>query len=765
MCSLGISKSYVMKKLLLSFVLAFFSISSFASHIHGGQIYWEALGNDQYIIHLELFGDSSAVVLPTNPSVQVGSSMNVTLTQSNRKLLFCSGSPNNWFLYHYESQLVTIQVSASTNVDFIFYTCCLPTTANITGQPALYIKSTMYASGYNKSSSYYDLESFFVSDYTLPVLSTNTGIDSSHVDIVPAPISATATATYSTGYTYDKPYSSGDVFTGSHFILGSGTGTNRYLFAFKQQNFGLSGALTSEVGCVVDRMVNNPTNLSSATNSSPSLMASQGASWTTSDSLQYSTSASPGDTVSLRVMSSDMDFLPNFSPQTITAELGQSSSTNASLIPVSPQAGLASTVNNTVDFRWVVPANAAGQYSFNVRMRDDHCPTNGMRAIQLRVNVNNPNVVVSNVVICQGASILLNAPISGTTYEWSPNIGLSATNTATVTATPSSTVAYTVKVDGNVAGVYTVSPTQQITPIASQPQPNQIQLDNPGDFTQHAFLYYYVPFAIDDTLVTINQSGIYHIAARNGFCYDISQGISVLPDTANGVYLISSPLNDPNNTVLDDQSSYEMDITVGAADAALKIYEVIIPGAELSQKMGGVSLKLTDYTGAVTTVPGVDAGVGIKFNFPVGVFMIPNGGSLELVVDSGAVEIPMVPNITYPYHPNTTGMYLEVTNVTGMANGQPITDMVPFVFRGSMKVSIEEVHQNSLNVYPQPADEYIIVEGALQADYSVIDMNGRVLLQGQMAEERIDISELNTGVYILTVQNEKGIYTSRISVR
>lgn len=756
-----------MKRLLLSLALFGFSLTSFASHVFGGQVYWEALGNNQYILHLELMGDSLGAAMPSTNSIIVNgggiNNMSVAVPYVSHDIMLCSGSTNNWTLHKYASQPVTLQ-NLTGPVTFTWTSCCLPTTVNVSGSPAIYLTSTMYPSGFNLSSSRFDLESFSIADYRLPVFSTTYNVDSTHVEMITAQTSSTASATYNTGYTFDKPFSSADNFDGSFFQMGSSTTQGNYLFAFKQQNFGLGGTMNSDVRFTMARPL--PHNQPGVNNDRPYMGVTNSALWSTADTLRFTITASPGDTVSLRVLAQDNDFLPNFTPQSITASLSQAPGVGATITPVSPQSSFVSAMTNTVDFEWVVPSTASGQNTFYVKMRDNNCPVNGLSGLRLDVNVNNPNVPVSNYVICQGASALLVAPTSGTTYEWSPAIGLSATNTAAVTATPSSTTTYTVKVDGAVAGVFTVSPTQQITPIASQPQTNQIELDNPGDFTQHAFLYYYVPFAIDDTIVTVNQSGIYHIAGRNGFCYSVSAGVSVLPDTANGVYLISSPLNDPNNTVFDNQSTYAMDIIVGAADAGLKVYEILIPGAELSQKMGSLSLKTTDMYGNVSTVVGQDVGVGIKFAYPVGLFLGPNQSKLELIVDSGSVEIPMVEDVSLPYYPSNSSTYVEVSGISGSSNGQAITDdMIPFVFRGSLKVGVEEYHQNALTIYPQPADDFITVEGELEADYTIVDLNGRVLSQGHMMEGRIDVSELNTGVYVLQLQKDSNVYTSRIAVR
>jgi len=54
------------------------------------------------------------------------------------------------------------------------------------------------------------------------------------------------------------------------------------------------------------------------------------------------------------------------------------------------------------------------------------------------------NITPSSPSICNGKSVTLRVPVSGTNYKWSPSTDLSATTGDTVTATPSTTTTYTI---------------------------------------------------------------------------------------------------------------------------------------------------------------------------------------------------------------------------------------------------------------------------------------------------------------------------------
>lgn len=62
----------------------------------------------------------------------------------------------------------------------------------------------------------------------------------------------------------------------------------------------------------------------------------------------------------------------------------------------------------------------------------------------------------------------------------------------------------------------------------------------------------------------------------------------------------------------------------------------------------------------------------------------------------------------------------------------------------------------SMSIYPQPATDLLYVEGMSNQDYQIHDMHGRLVMQGK-ASDRIDVSSLLAGAYILSVRNDSGI--------
>ncbi|NVK28141.1 MAG: T9SS type A sorting domain-containing protein [Flavobacteriia bacterium] len=754
-----------MKKFLLSLVVALVSLSSYGTHIKGGQIYWDALGNNQYDIYVELIRDPTGVAMPANATLDVGGTSVSAAMQTFNKYPAGCGVTDGYEVYIYKATNVTMNVTAGSNVKVAYDECCRPITDNVSGSGNLYLESTLHFAGANMSSPRFDFYNHYDEGSKrlfLPVINTN-GLATS-VSLAEPLVSASTSVTYNTGFSFTNPTSSNDLLLGNTFYVGAST-QGAYLTAFDCIATDMNGQATSTVQADI-RIVT--TIAPGASNNPPSISLTNTSGWTTQDSVLYSKNVMAGDSVMFRIQAFDNDFLPNFIPQTITASLrgGASLPGSYSLSPVAPQSGLSNSLTNITDFLWVVPQGISpGTYSFAVYETDDNCPRNGVNSLQFEVTV--ASVDVDTFGICTGGAVSMQAPTSGSTYAWAPATGLSSTSTAVTVASPSATTTYTCHVDGNLVAEYTVEVNAPIKPIGSQPQPNQIELTNVSSFDNHAFLYGYVPFSFNSTIVTISNSGVYHIVGQKGGCFTISDSIVVASDSASGVYLINNPLSGDDFTVFDNQSIYSMDITIGGIDATLAVEEIVIPGATLSGKTGGVRLIVADGVGNTQTVNGVQAGdEAVSFDLPSVAYLIQASANpkLTLVIDSGALELPLLEAQSLPYSINNLATVTSSTTSRGAMSTSG--DIVPFIFKGTFEVGLDENVLESVLIYPQPAEDFIQIDGVEgQLDYKIIDMNGRVLMQGTTESNRIDVSAIRTGMYILSLSNEDAQRNVNVVIR
>jgi hypothetical protein len=67
-------------------------------------------------------------------------------------------------------------------------------------------------------------------------------------------------------------------------------------------------------------------------------------------------------------------------------------------------------------------------------------------------------------------------------------------------------------------------------------------------------------------------------------------------------------------------------------------------------------------------------------------------------------------------------------------------------------VGIKDEILENLKVYPNPADDFLNVELPSNFDkvsYRILDVNGKLVKQGNLRSKRIEISNLTTGSYLL----------------
>lgn len=118
------------------------------------------------------------------------------------------------------------------------------------------------------------------------------------------------------------------------------------------------------------------------------------------------------------------------------------------------------------------------------------------------------------------------------------------------------------------------------------------------------------------------------------------------------------------------------------------------------------------------------------------------------------------PVITY----NQVGNYNVTLKVTNMVGNNTITkeDYIE-VQEG---VSVKEVDQQSISIYPNPLSGHLInIESpAVLKSYTISDLSGRTILKGNIEAEKatINLKDLSNGLYLLKVATIKGYLTQKI---
>jgi len=88
------------------------------------------------------------------------------------------------------------------------------------------------------------------------------------------------------------------------------------------------------------------------------------------------------------------------------------------------------------------------------------------------------------------------------------------------------------------------------------------------------------------------------------------------------------------------------------------------------------------------------------------------------------------------------------------------------LFQIDVTVGINDVEAFEFNIYPNPAHSFITVTNSENATIKILDISGKMMIskESQSVSERIDVSELNTGVYFISVTNNEGTVCKRLVI-
>lgn len=122
-------------------------------------------------------------------------------------------------------------------------------------------------------------------------------------------------------------------------------------------------------------------------------------------------------------------------------------------------------------------------------------------------------------------------------------------------------------------------------------------------------------------------------------------------------------------------------------------------------------------------------------------------------------------------NPNLTTVY-NTSALTGGALTLLTTNLgqlgIEAVYSGNCSLGTESFSNYSFTVYPNPARDLVIIEGSNGSNimsYKIADLNGRVVKSNETinsTEAQINISDLQSGVYMMTINSDNGSAVKKI---
>lgn len=119
-------------------------------------------------------------------------------------------------------------------------------------------------------------------------------------------------------------------------------------------------------------------------------------------------------------------------------------------------------------------------------------------------------------------------------------------------------------------------------------------------------------------------------------------------------------------------------------------------------------------------------------------------------------------NVNGSFTPTTTGTYYLAFKSTSPANR---TVLMLFELGISENLSVGDNDLNKISLYPNPTSDVFSIETSnnqIISNVSITDINGRVVKTFGANQTSYDISDLNTGMYLVEIKSENGVETKKL---
>ncbi|MCB9188075.1 MAG: gliding motility-associated C-terminal domain-containing protein [Flavobacteriales bacterium] len=465
-----------MKKILS--ILTFFSfiVSTYASHVPGGNITYECLGNNQYLLTLTLFEDcGTAFESGSNQSVSIANDCGYTslTTVSLTNTIFqqevsqlcssqlpqseCSGGTMPGVYMHQWQGVVTLPGNCDSWV-FSYSSCCRNTSTNASSSSANYYWESVLNSTTAPCNN-----SPVITGQPIPYNCVNQPVNYSmgvyepdgntlSYSLIPAMTSSTGSITYLTGYTGASPIPgiSVDPITGE--ITFTPTTIGNYIVAVLIEEYDANGNL---VGSVIQDFQFEVISCAGNNNPVPPVAGVSNVSGTGFSTGPNDVQLCEGDNICFDVVFTDAASDSIYLTSTLQNVFPGGTFTQTSWI--------GGTATATICF--TVPGGANPFSVITINASDNACPVVGVSSMSVGVTVVSSTTAGADETICLGSPVQLQAS-GGSNFQWSLVSGdpitpanFSCTNCPDPIANPSVTSVY--EVTSNLSGGCTN--TDQIT--------------------------------------------------------------------------------------------------------------------------------------------------------------------------------------------------------------------------------------------------------------------------------------------------------------
>ena len=129
-----------------------------------------------------------------------------------------------------------------------------------------------------------------------------------------------------------------------------------------------------------------------------------------------------------------------------------------------------------------------------------------------------------------------------------------------------------------------------------------------------------------------------------------------------------------------------------------------------------------------------------------------NGDSLKVTIDGGNVYINDA----------------MVTAADIMADNGVVHVIDKVLIPDQTTTSVTNLNESEIKLYPNPATDYINIDlPSVSGNISIVNITGKTILIKDIRSsvERIDLSDLNSGIYLVRIQDGPAVLTKKLIIR
>lgn len=154
---------------------------------------------------------------------------------------------------------------------------------------------------------------------------------------------------------------------------------------------------------------------------------------------------------------------------------------------------------------------------------------------------------------------------------------------------------------------------------------------------------------------------------------------------------------------------------------------------------------------------------GIHYNFTSLVHKFTPGTNVYDGSSRKKYKINLTPD---PNFWGTREFKIVLTNFIGVTLNDVIrqqTELRCIIDYDGSSIGLPKLTVEQYTLYPIPATDKLFIDGVDSKEYKIYDLSGRLILEGSTISNTIDVSTLNSGVYVIKSITEQGLLTQKFT--